>query len=132
ADLGLRTVLIERYERLGGVCLNVGCIPSKALLHAARVIAEAEEMAEHGISFGPPKVDLERLREWKDSVVGKLTGGLEVLARQRGVGVVRGSARFPGPHAMAVADRTISFDSCIIAVGSRSAKLPNLPEDPRL
>jgi dihydrolipoyl dehydrogenase len=132
ADLGFKTVLIERYERLGGVCLNVGCIPSKALLHAARVIAETEEMAAHGVSFGRPKVDLDQLREWKDSVVAKLTGGLDGLARQRQVEVVRGVARFTGPHTLAVDERTISFDSCIIAAGSRVAQLPHLPEDPRI
>jgi dihydrolipoamide dehydrogenase len=132
ADLGLRTVLIERHERLGGVCLNVGCIPSKALLHAARVVAEAEEMGSHGISFGRPKVDVDALRGWKESVVGKLTGGLVQLARQRQVEVVRGEARLTGPHTIAVGDRTISFDNLIIAAGSRVATLPDLPEDPRI
>ena len=132
ADLGLRTILIERHERLGGVCLNVGCIPSKALLHAARVIAEAEEMAGHGITFGRPKIDLDRLGEWKESVVAKLTGGLSGLARQRRVEVVRGEARLTGPHTIAVDDRTISFDHCIIAVGSRAASVPGLPEDDRI
>jgi dihydrolipoamide dehydrogenase len=132
ADLGVKTVLIERYERLGGVCLNVGCIPSKALLHAARVIAEAEEMGERGISFGAPKVDLDRLREWKSSVVKKLTDGLGGLARQRQVEVVHGVARFTGPHTVEVGDRTISFDRCIIATGSSAASLPDLPEDERI
>ncbi len=132
ADLGLTTVLIERYERLGGVCLNVGCIPSKALLHAARVIAEVEEMSERGISFGKPRIDRDQLREWKESVVTKLTGGIGALARQRKVEVVHGVARLTGPHTVAVGDRTISFDSCIIAAGSRAATLPNLPEDPRI
>jgi dihydrolipoyl dehydrogenase len=132
ADLGLRTVLIERYERLGGVCLNVGCIPSKALLHAARVLAEAEEMAERGIAFGRPKIDLERLRGWKESVVERLTSGIGMLARQRKVEVVHGTARFIGPHALSVAERTITFDNCIIAAGSRAAELPTLPEDPRV
>jgi dihydrolipoamide dehydrogenase len=132
ADLGLKTVLIERHERLGGVCLNVGCIPSKALLHAARVIAEAEEMATRGITFGRPKLDLDGLREWKESVVSKLTGGLDALARQRKVEVVRGDARLTGPHTVEVGERTISFDSCIIAAGSRAATLPSLPEDERI
>jgi dihydrolipoamide dehydrogenase len=132
ADLGLKTVLVERYERLGGVCLNVGCIPSKALLHAARVIAEAEEMGEHGIAFGAPKVDLDRLREWTSSVVKKLTDGLSGLARQRQVEVVHGVARFTGPHTAQVEERTISFDSCIIAAGSSAASLPDLPEDERI
>jgi len=132
ADLGLNTVLIERYDRLGGVCLNVGCIPSKALLHAARVIAEAEEMGAHGVSFGRPKVDVDALREWKQSVVDKLTGGLEVLARQRKVEVVRGTARMTGPHTLEAGDRTISFEHCVIAAGSSSASLPFLPEDQRI
>jgi dihydrolipoyl dehydrogenase len=132
ADLGLKTVLIERHERLGGVCLNVGCIPSKALLHAARVVAEAEEMGSHGISFGRPKIDVDALRGWKESVVGKLTGGLAQLARQRQVEVVRGDARLTGPHTIEVGDRTISFDNLIIAAGSRVATLPDLPEDPRI
>jgi dihydrolipoamide dehydrogenase len=132
ADLGLRTVLIERYESLGGVCLNVGCIPSKALLHAARVIAETEEMAAHGITFGKPKIELEALLEWKQSVVGKLTGGVKNLARQRKIEVVQGSARFTGPHTVTVGERTITFDSCIIAAGSQAAMLPDLPDDPRI
>ena len=132
ADLGLRVVLVERYERLGGVCLNVGCIPSKALLHAARVIAEAEEMAAHGISFGEPSINLEALIGWKASVVDKLTGGLSGLAKQRQVEVVHGSARFAGPTSLVVGDREISFENCIIAAGSQAAKLPMLPDDPRV
>src|SRR5215475_11824347 len=112
ADLGLKTTLIERYDTLGGVCLNVGCIPSKALLHAARVVAEAEEMAEHGIKFSKPKVDIDALRSWKASVVGKLTGGLKVLAKQRKVEVVTGVAALTGPNTVTVGDRTISFDNC--------------------
>ena len=132
ADLGLKTILIERHERLGGVCLNVGCIPSKALLHAARVVAEAEEMAAHGISFGRPKIDLDALRGWKESVVGKLTGGLTLLARQRDVEVIHGEGRFTGPHTIEVGDRAVSFDNCIIAAGSRAAMLPDLPDDPRI
>jgi len=132
ADLGLRTVLIERHERLGGVCLNVGCIPSKALLHAARVIAEAEEMGERGISFGAPKIDLERLRDWKSSVVKRLTDGLAGLARRRQVEVVHGVAGFTGPHTVQVGDRSISFEHCIIAAGSSPAAIPGLPEDERI
>jgi dihydrolipoamide dehydrogenase len=132
ADLGLKTVLIERHERLGGVCLNVGCIPSKALLHAARVIAEAEEMSERGVSFGRPKLDLDRLREWKQSVVDKLTGGLDGLARRREVEVVHGEAKLTGPHTIQVGDRTISFEHLIIAAGSSAASLPDLPDDPRI
>jgi dihydrolipoamide dehydrogenase len=132
ADLGLRTTLVERYEALGGVCLNVGCIPSKSLLHAARVIAEAEEMAAHGIEFGQPKIELDALRRWKESVVGKLTGGLDGLARQREVEVVHGVARFTSQHSVSVGDRTISFENCIIAAGSQAATLPGVPDDPRI
>jgi dihydrolipoamide dehydrogenase len=132
ADLGLRTVLVERYERLGGVCLNVGCIPSKALLHAARVLAESEEMAEHGISFGTPTIDLTKLIDWKSGVVAQLTGGLASLAKQRKVEVVHGSATFSGPHTLAVGEREISFDSAIIAAGSQAAMIPDLPDDPRI
>ncbi len=132
ADLGLKTVLIERYERLGGVCLNVGCIPSKALLHAARVLADAKEMSAHGIDFGKPKIDPDALRSWKESVVGKLTGGLGGLAKQRKVEVVHGEASLTGPHTVSVGDRTISFDHCIIAAGSEAASIPGLPDDPRV
>jgi dihydrolipoamide dehydrogenase len=132
ADLGLKTIMIERYESLGGVCLNVGCIPSKALLHAARVVAEAEEMSAHGIQFGEPKIDLDALRTWKESVVGKLTGGLVGLAKQRKVEVVHGVARFTGPNSVQVDDRTITFDNCIIAAGSQAASIPGLPDDPRI
>jgi dihydrolipoamide dehydrogenase len=132
ADLGLKTILVERYERLGGVCLNVGCIPSKALLHAARVISEAQEMGAHGIHFEQPHVDLDALRGWKQSVVDKLTGGLEGLARQRKVEVVHGSARFTGANSIEVEGRTITFDNCIIACGSQAASLPHLPDDRRI
>jgi dihydrolipoamide dehydrogenase len=132
ADLGLKTILIERYESLGGVCLNVGCIPSKALLHAARVISEAREMGEHGIHFEDPRIDLDALRSWKESVVGKLTGGLVGLAKQRKVEVVHGVARFTGANSVQVGDRTITFDSCIVAAGSEAASVPGLPEDPRV
>ncbi|MGH2885654.1 MAG: dihydrolipoyl dehydrogenase [Solirubrobacteraceae bacterium] len=132
ADLGLKTVLIERYDTLGGVCLNVGCIPSKALLHAARVVAEAEEMAEHGIKFSDPKIDLDSLREWKASVVKKLTGGLAGLAKQRKVEVITGVASLTGPNTVVVGDRTVTFDNCIIAAGSEAASLPALPDDERI
>ncbi len=132
ADLGLKTVLVERYESLGGVCLNVGCIPSKSLLHAARVVTEAEEMAANGISFGEPRVDVKALLSWKQSVVEKLTGGLAALAKQRKVEVIHGTARFSGPNAVTVADRTVTFDNCIIAAGSEAATLPFLPDDPRV
>jgi dihydrolipoamide dehydrogenase len=132
ADLGLKTILIERYETLGGVCLNVGCIPSKALLHAARVVAEAQEMAGRGIKFGKPQIDVEELIGWKQSVVDKLTGGLSMLARQRKVEVITGVGKFDGPHSLTVGDRTVTFDNCIIAAGSQSAPLPDLPDDPRI
>jgi dihydrolipoamide dehydrogenase len=136
ADLGLDVVLVERWPDLGGVCLNVGCIPSKALLHAARVIEEADEMAEHGISFGEPTIDLGRLRGWKDRVVGQLTKGLEGLAGKRKVRVVHGLGRFTSAHEMAVEHEgqttQVSFDQCIIAAGSEPVALPGLPDDPRI
>jgi dihydrolipoamide dehydrogenase len=132
ADLGLRTILIERDERLGGVCLNVGCIPSKALLHAARVLAEAQEMGAHGIDFGTPSIDIERLIGWKQGVVKKLTGGLAGMAKARGVEVVRGEARFTGPHAAQAGDRELHFGHCVIAAGSEPVHLPFLPQDPRV
>src|SRR5205085_8655276 len=109
-----------------------GCIPSKALLHAAKVVTEAAELGKAGIAFGEPKVDVDRLREWKDSVVGRLTGGLETLAKQRKVQVVRGTAAFTGPNAIAVGDTTVAFEHCIIAAGSEAAKLPFIPDDPRV
>ena len=118
ADLGLKTTLVERYERLGGVCLNVGCIPSKALLHIARVIAEAEEAGEAGVSFGAPQIDLDALRAWKAGVVDRLTGGLGGLARQRKVEVVQGTGHFTGPHTLDVDGREITFEHAIVAVGS--------------
>jgi dihydrolipoamide dehydrogenase len=132
ADLGLKTILIERYPILGGVCLNVGCIPSKALLHAARVISEADEMADAGMKFGKPAIDIDALRSWKESVVGKLTDGLDGLAKQRKVKVIHGVARFAGPNALEVGDRSVSFDNCIIAAGSSAVMLPGLPDDPRI
>ena len=137
ADLGLSTVLVERYDTLGGVCLNVGCIPSKALLHNAAVIDEARALAAHGISFGEPKIDLDKLRGYKDSVVAKLTGGLAGMARARKVKVVTGVGEFADPHHLAVkgADgktQTIRFKNAIIAAGSQSVKLPFLPDDERI
>jgi dihydrolipoamide dehydrogenase len=136
ADLGLSVTLVDRGETLGGVCLNVGCIPSKALLHAARVIEEAREMRAHGIVFDPPRIDLAQLRGWKDKVVGKLTGGLTMLARRRKITVVRGTATFADPHTVEVtADggtQRIAFDQCIIAAGSSPVRLPMLPDDPRI
>jgi dihydrolipoamide dehydrogenase len=132
ADLGLRVALVERYERLGGVCLNVGCIPSKALLHAARVIAETEEMATHGVSFGKPTVDVGKLLDWKQSVVDKLTGGLVGLAKQRQVEVIHGVAKFTGAQSLMVGDREVTFENCIIAAGSQAATIPGLPDDDRI
>ncbi len=137
ADLGQNTVLIERYTKLGGVCLNVGCIPSKALLHAAKVIDEAEEMARFGVTFGKPAIDLAKLRGWKESVVGKLTGGISGLAKQRKVKVVTGVARFIDAHHLEISTpdgkkQAVRFDQCIIAAGSQAVKLPFIPEDPRV
>jgi dihydrolipoamide dehydrogenase len=136
ADLGLRVTLVERWPSLGGVCLNVGCIPSKALLHAARVIEDAEAMGKHGIVFGAPAIDLERLRAWKSGVVNKLTGGLKLLAKQRKVEVVQGVARFVGPQEVEITgaggSQRIQFEQCIIAAGSESVRLPGMPEDPRI
>ena len=132
ADLGLDVTLVERDETLGGVCLNVGCIPSKAVLHAARVIAEAEEAGGFGVKFKTPKIDLDALRGWKDEVVGKLTGGLDGLAKQRKVEVVRGTARFTSDHTVDVDGTEIEFRHCVIAAGSRSMELPGLPDDERV
>ena len=136
ADLGMQVTLVERWSELGGVCLNVGCIPSKALLHAAKVIEDAEAMSEHGIAFGAPALDLEKLRGWKGSVVKKLTGGLRVLAKQRKVTVVQGTGRFVSPNVVEVMSNSgserIHFDQCIIAAGSEAIKLPGLPVDPRV
>ncbi|OZI66137.1 dihydrolipoyl dehydrogenase [Bordetella genomosp. 1] len=137
ADLGLSTVLVERYATLGGVCLNVGCIPSKALLHNAAVIDEARALAAHGISFGEPKIDLDKLRGYKDSVVAKLTGGLAGMAKARKVTVVTGVGEFADPYHLTVkaADgksQTIRFKQAIIAAGSQSVKLPFLPDDERI
>jgi dihydrolipoamide dehydrogenase len=138
ADLGLKVILIERYSTLGGVCLNVGCIPSKALLHTAKVITEAEETAAHGVSFGAPNIDLEHLRNWKaNDVVAKLTGGLAAMAKQRGVTVVEGLGKFTSPHQIAViaADgkvTNIGFENAIIAAGSQATKFPNAPDDARI
>ena len=135
ADLGLKTVLVERYPALGGVCLNVGCIPSKALLHTAAVMDAAKALADHGISFGEPKVDLAKLRAFKEKVVGKLTGGLASMAKMRKVTVVQGVGTFAGPNLLAVEGKentNLRFRSAIIAAGSQAAKLPFLPEDPRI
>ena len=136
ADLGLKVTLIERWPILGGVCLNVGCIPSKALLHAAKVVEDAHDMAACGITFGPPQIDHDRLRAWKNRVVSKLTNGLTVLAKQRKVEVVHGEAKFVGPHSLEVrtpeGTRRLDFKQCIIAAGSESVRLPGFPDDPRV
>jgi len=132
ADLGLRTVLVERYPVLGGVCLNVGCIPSKALLHTAAVMDAARALSEHGVTFGEPKLDLARLRAFKDKVVGKLTGGLAAMATMRKVTVMTGVAKFLDKNTLDVAGRKLRFANAIIAVGSQAAKLPFLPQDPRI
>jgi dihydrolipoamide dehydrogenase len=137
ADLGLKVALVERWPTLGGVCLNVGCIPSKALLHAAKVIEDARAMASHGIEFGAPKIDAARLRDWKNKVVGRLTTGLTGLAKQRKVTVIRGVAAFAGDHAVSVTgedgnSQSVTFANCIIAAGSESFRLPGLPDDPRI
>ncbi|MCP9481819.1 dihydrolipoyl dehydrogenase [Shimia sp. CNT1-13L.2] len=137
ADLGKKVVLIEKDSSLGGVCLNVGCIPSKALLHAAKVMTEAEEMADHGITFAKPEVDLDKLRGWKESVINQLTGGLAGLAKGRKVQVVNGYGTFTGPNMIEVDNdgekSTVSFDQCIIAAGSEPVTLPFIPhDDPRV
>ncbi|PSU83447.1 dihydrolipoyl dehydrogenase [Photobacterium phosphoreum] len=137
ADLGLDTVLIEKYSTLGGVCLNVGCIPSKALLHVAKVIEEAKAMAEHGVIFGEPQTDINKIRLWKDKVITQLTGGLGGMAKMRKVNVVNGYGKFTGPNSIVVegadGQTTVTFDNAIIAAGSRPIKLPFIPhEDPRI
>ncbi|MBL8336354.1 MAG: dihydrolipoyl dehydrogenase [Rhodoferax sp.] len=144
ADLGLDVVLVERYASLGGVCLNVGCIPSKALLHVAAVMDEVQHLAAAGIDFGAAKVDIDKLRTHKEKVVGKLTGGLAAMAKMRKVRVVRGYGSFAGPHHLAVEETTgsgqqktgarqvVGFRNCIIAAGSQAVRLPFLPEDPRI
>ncbi|MBT8040362.1 MAG: dihydrolipoyl dehydrogenase [Xanthomonadales bacterium] len=137
ADLGLRVALVERYDALGGVCLNVGCIPSKALLHTAAVIDQAAAMAPHGVTFGAPEIDLDALRSFKDGVIGKLTGGLAGMAKQRKVDVLKGMAAFTSDHELEIETesekRAIRFKNAIIAVGSRSVELAHMPwGDPRL
>lgn len=136
ADLGKQVILIERYPSLGGVCLNVGCIPSKALLHTAKILADAQAAREAGIDFGQPKINLEKLRSWKDLVVKKLTQGLSMLAKQRKVTVVQGTGKFTAPNLLMVTtadgDKTVSFDYCVIAAGSTPTVLPGLPQDARI
>ena len=136
ADLGKKVILVERYESLGGVCLNVGCIPSKALLHAAKVIDDAHAMKDHGIDFGTPKIDPIRLSAWKNSVVGKLTNGLKSLAKQRKVECLTGKGTFLDSHHLQIESKsgttTVRFENAIIAAGSEPVKLPFLPDDPRI
>ncbi len=136
ADLGLNVVLVERFPSLGGVCLNVGCIPSKALLHTSHIIQEAGELAEHGVSFGKPKIDIDKLRGFKESVVGKLTGGLATMAKQRKVTVVHGDGKLTSNSTLSVkngkSEQIITFEHCIIAAGSESVHLPFLPDDDRV
>ncbi|WP_029146679.1 dihydrolipoyl dehydrogenase [Methylophilus sp. 5] len=138
ADLGLKVVLVERYPSLGGVCLNVGCIPSKALLHTAKVLTEAEETEHHGVSFGKPNIDLDKLRNWKaNDVVGKLTGGLAQMAKARGVTVVSGVGKLTSANQIAVtaADGKVTlvgFENAIIAAGSQATKFPGAPDDARI
>ena len=137
ADLGKKVVMIERHERIGGVCLNVGCIPSKALLHTAQIINEAADMGDHGVTFAAPEIDIRKIEDWKNSIVNKLTGGLKALAKQRKVTIVRGEAKFASANSMQVESaegtQTISFDNAIIAAGSRVTKIPVFPhDDPRM
>ncbi|MDR9497920.1 MAG: dihydrolipoyl dehydrogenase [Hydrogenovibrio sp.] len=138
ADLGKKVVMVERYDRIGGVCLNVGCIPSKALLHMSEILNETKEMADHGIAFGKPEIDIDKIRGFKDGVINKLTGGLSGLAKARGVEVVQGYGKFSGAHSVTVdlaegGTKTVSFDQAIIAAGSRVVRLPFIPhDDPRV
>jgi len=136
ADLGMKTVLVERYSTLGGVCLNVGCIPSKALLHTALVIDEADALSHHGITFGKPQIDLDKLRDFKSGVVKKLTGGLAGMAKMRKVEVVTGTGTFVDPNHMEVVTdggkKVVKFKQAIIAAGSEAVKLPFIPQDPRV
>ena len=137
ADLGQQVIMIERHARIGGVCLNVGCIPSKALLHTAQIINEAAEMGDHGVTFAKPDIDIRKIESWKNSIVDKLTAGLKALAKQRKVDIVQGEASFTGSHTLQVDTpdgvKTISFDNCIVAAGSRVTKIPVFPnDDPRM
>lgn len=133
ADLGLEVTLVEARSTLGGVCLNVGCIPSKALLHVAKVIDDAKEMASHGVTFGAPQIDLDKIRAWKDKVVGQLTNGLAGMSKMRKVKVVTGYGKFTGPNTLVAGDTTITFEHAIIAAGSEPVALPFIPkDDPRV
>jgi len=136
ADLGKKVILVERDENLGGVCLNVGCIPSKALLHAAKVLEEAKSFSEYGIQFGSPVIDLDQLRSWKEGIINRLTGGLKALAKQRKITVIEGEGSFSTPTTLLVktkaGEQTLNFEQAVIAVGSRPVALPFLPKDPRV
>ena len=137
ADLGKQVVLIEKHTSLGGVCLNVGCIPSKALLHVAKVISEADEVAHHGVTFAKPAIDIDKIRGWKESIIGKLTGGLKQLAKQRKVQVIQGTAKFTSPNSISVqtpeGEKVITFDNAIVAAGSSVSRIPGFPyDDPRI
>src|SRR3990167_219668 len=136
ADLGKKVVLVERFDTIGGVCLNVGCIPSKALLHIAKVIDEASHMGKYGVEFGKPKIDVNKVRDWKNQVVHKLTGGLTMMAKQRKVQVVTGTGQFISPTELNVTKcvdvTTIKFKNCVIAAGSEPMQLPFIPKDPRV
>lgn len=136
ADLGMKVVLVERYDNIGGVCLNVGCIPSKALLHVAKVIDDCEDTADYGVEFSKPKIDVAKIRGWKNDVVKKLTGGLKMMAKQRQVEIVTGQGEFSGPNSLSVKNGndvvTVNFQNCIIAAGSLPVKLPFIPDDPRI
>ena len=136
ADLGLEVTLVESRNTLGGVCLNVGCIPSKALLHVAKVIDDAADMASHGVTFGAPQIDLDKIRSWKESVIGQLTGGLDGMAKMRKVKVVNGYGKFTGSNTLEVVDgdttSTITFDNAIVAAGSQPVNLPFIPQDDRV
>src|SRR3990167_162110 len=136
ADLGKKVILIERYDVIGGVCLNVGCIPSKALLHVAKIIDDAADAAAHGVEFGKPKLNIDKIRDYKNSIIKKLTGGLAMMAKQRQVQIVQGEGQFVDSKKIIVdngKEKTeITFDNCIIAAGSLPVKLPFVPEDPRV
>lgn len=136
ADLGKKVILVERYDTLGGVCLNVGCIPSKYLLHVAKVLDEAQEMHSVGIQFGTPKIDLDQIRSGKNKITGRLTGGLKMMAKQRQVNVIQGKGEFTSPHQLKVTtphgETRIQFEHAIIAAGSRPVQLPFIPNDPRI
>ena len=137
ADLGLKTVIVERHPKLGGVCLNVGCIPSKALLHVAKVMKEAKALSSHGINFEEPKIDLPKVREWKEKVIGQLTNGLGGMAKLRKCQIINGNGKFTGPNTLSIEDNketsSINFENAIIAAGSKPIQLPFIPhDDPRI